>query len=89
LPGWAGPGGRAAQGLTYEDGIAAALFLLGLRLLTTGKLLSGAVLMTGAMLWAAYRRVSHRSADMSPGSRAPARFVRECDPADIRDAHRR
>lgn len=41
---------------TYEDGIAAVLFLLGLRMLTTGSLLPGATLMSGAILWAAWRR---------------------------------
>ena len=32
---------------------AAGLFLLGLRLFTTGRLVTGAALMAGAMLWAA------------------------------------
>jgi len=44
------------KGITYEDGIAAALFLLGLKLLTGGRLLTGAVLMAGSLCWAAYRR---------------------------------
>ncbi len=52
---WAWWTGRL-KSFTYEDGVAAGLFLLGLRLLTTGKLLPGAVLMGGALLWAAYRR---------------------------------
>jgi hypothetical protein len=87
--GWAWWTGRL-KGLTYEDGIAAALFLLGLRLLTTGKLLSGAVLMTGALLWAAYRRASHRSRNMSPeDARRLLGLSADANLADIRDAHRR
>ena len=53
--GWAWWTGRL-KGYTYEDGIAAALFLLGVRLLTTGRVLPGAALMSGSLLWAAYRR---------------------------------
>ena len=52
---WAWATGRL-KGFTYEDGVAAGLFLLGLRLLTTGRLVPGALLMTGSLLWAAYRR---------------------------------
>ena len=44
------------KGFTYEDGVAAGIFLLGLRLMTTGRILIGAVLMSGALLWAAHRR---------------------------------
>ncbi|HLL58742.1 MAG TPA: hypothetical protein VK391_02500, partial [Allosphingosinicella sp.] len=53
--GWAWWTGKL-KGYTYEDGVAAALFLLGLRLLTTGRVLPGAALMAGSILWAAYRR---------------------------------
>ena len=52
---WAWATGRL-KNFTYEDGIAAGLFLLGLRLLTTGRVVIGAVLMGGSMLWAAHRR---------------------------------
>ncbi|HZG09666.1 MAG TPA: DnaJ domain-containing protein [Allosphingosinicella sp.] len=52
---WGWTTGRL-KNFTYEDGVAAALFLLGLRLLTTGKLIPGAALMGGALLWAAHRR---------------------------------
>ncbi len=48
--GWAWWTGKL-KGYTYEDGVAAVLFLLGVRLLTTGKLLPGAALMAGALLW--------------------------------------
>jgi hypothetical protein len=79
------------KGFTYEDGIAAAVFLLGLRLLTTGRVLIGATLMAGALLWAAYRRPPR-------GKKAPmpvddARRLLGIGPdaslAEIRDAHRR
>jgi uncharacterized membrane protein len=52
---WAFATGRL-KGFTYEDGVAAVLFLLGLRLFTTGKLILGAALMAGALLWASWRR---------------------------------
>lgn len=89
--GWAWWTGRL-KGFTYEDAAAATLFLLGLRLLTTGKLLMGSVLMAGALLWAAHRR---RSA--APSSTAmpieDARRLLGVTPdaslAEIRDAHRR
>src|SRR3712207_9360496 len=55
--GWAWYTGRLKR-FTYEDGVALALFLLGLRLMTTGKVLLGTVLMAGALFWAAYRRRS-------------------------------
>jgi hypothetical protein len=87
--GWAWWTGRL-RGYTYEDGVALALFLLGLRLMTTGRPLPGAALMAGAILWAAYRR--GRS-----GARAmpveDARKLLGVGPgaslAEIRDAHRR
>jgi len=72
--GWAWWTGRLKR-FTYEDGIALALFLLGLRLLTTGRVLPGAALMAGAVLWAAYRR-GRRSAPprlRQCRSRMPAR----------------
>ena len=50
-----------------DDGIAIAVFLLGLRLLTTGKTLFGALLMAGSLLYAGWRR---------------GRFVRQGMPLD-------
>ena len=44
------------KGFSYEDGLAAVLFLLGLRLMATGRPLIGAGLMGGALLWAEHRR---------------------------------
>jgi hypothetical protein len=89
--GWAWMSGRL-KGYTYEDGIALALFLLGVRLLTTGRPLPGAVLMAGALLWGAYRR--SRIASPSPGMPVEdARKLLGVGPgaslSEIRDAHRR
>ena len=87
--GWAWWTGRL-KGYTYEDGVAAALFLLGLRLLTTGRPLPGAVLMSGAILWAAYRRKKLSAPNMSVGeARALLGVGENATLAEIRDAHRR
>jgi hypothetical protein len=86
---WAWATGRL-KNFTYEDGVAAALFLLGLRLLTTGRLLIGAVLMSGAILWAAHRRTSRKPRPM-PVEDA-RRLLGVGDGAsleEIRSAHRR
>ena len=88
--GWAWWTGRL-RGFTYEDGIAAALFLLGLRLLTTGKVVPGSLLMGGALLWAAYRR--RRGPAIAPMPVDDARRLLGVGPeaslSEIRDAHRR
>jgi len=87
--GWAWWTGRL-KGYTYEDGVAAALFLLGLRLLTTGRPLPGALLMSGAILWAAYRRKKLSASNMSVGEARALLGVNEhASLAEIRDAHRR
>jgi hypothetical protein len=87
--GWAWWTGRL-KGFTYEDGIAAACFLLGLRLLGTGRMLPGAILMSGALLWAAWRRAHWRSSTMSPDDARRLLGVSEhATLAEIRDAHRR
>lgn len=90
--GWAWWSGRL-KGFTYEDGIAAAVFLLGLRLLTTGRLLAGSVLMAGSLFWAAYRR-GRRT--IPPPPVIPVEEARnllgvgpDASLAEIRDAHRR
>lgn len=86
---WAWWSGRL-KGVTYDDAIAAAIFLLGFRLLTTGKLLPGAVLMAGALLWAAHRRRQIGSASMSvQDARALLGVSADAGLGEIRDAHRR
>ena len=87
--GWAWWTGRLKR-FTYEDGVAAALFLLGLRLFTTGKLLPGAVLMAGALFWAAWRRRQFAASTMSPADARKLLGVGEdASLTEIRDAHRR
>ncbi|HWH22701.1 MAG TPA: DnaJ domain-containing protein [Allosphingosinicella sp.] len=89
VAGWAWWTGRL-KGATYEDAIAGVLFLLGLRLLTTGKLLPGAALMAGSLLWAAYRRGRRPKSQMSVAdARALLGVSEEASLAEIRDAHRR
>jgi hypothetical protein len=87
---WAWATGRLKH-FTYEDGVASVVFLLGLRLLTTGKLLPGAALMAGALLWAAHRRASFGKPKPMPVE--DARRLLGLDEAaslhDIRAAHRR
>ena len=86
---WAFATGRL-KGFTYEDGIAAMLFLLGFSLFTKGRLIVGAGLMAAALLWAAWRRQRPSSRPM------PAEDARRLLGVDegatlqeIRDAHRR
>ncbi|MDT9599339.1 J domain-containing protein [Sphingosinicella rhizophila] len=86
---WAWWTGRL-KGFTYEDGVAVGIFLLGLRLMTTGKILPGALLMAGAIFWAAYRRKRTAVPTMPVDD---ARRLLGVGPnaslAEIRDAHRR
>ncbi len=87
--GWAWWTGKL-RGYTYEDGVALAVFLLGLRLMTTGKVLPGAVLMAGAILWAAHRRRKLSSSAMPVEDARKLLGVKpEASLAEIRDAHRR
>jgi DnaJ family protein C protein 19 len=78
------------KGLSYEDVAAGIIFLLGFRLLSTGRLLGGAGLMAGALLWAAWRR---RSAGPPAMPVEDARRLLGVGPnatlVEIRDAHRR
>ena len=87
--GWAWWTGRLKR-FTYEDGVAAVLFLLGLRLFTTGKMLTGAVLMAGALFGAAWRRKQLAQDSMTPADARKLLGVSdEATLAEIREAHRR
>ena len=87
--GWAWWTGRL-KGLTYEDGIAAALFLLGLRFMTTGRVLPGALLMAAAMFWVAWRRRRVAAPAMPiEDARRLLGVAPDASLAEIRDAHRR
>jgi hypothetical protein len=86
---WAFATGRL-KGFTYEDGVAAILFLLGLRLFTTGKLIPGSALMAGALLWAAWRRSRPSQRPMPADDARRLLGVGEgATLQEIRDAHRR
>jgi hypothetical protein len=85
---WAWATGRL-KGFTYEDGVAAGLFLLGLRLLTTGRVLIGAVLMGGALLWAAHRRRPREKRMPVEDARRLLGVSETASLEDIRAAHRR
>ena len=87
--GWAWWTGRL-KGYTYEDGIAVAVFLLGLRLMTTGRVLPGAALMAGSLLWAAWRRKRSAAPAMNlDDARRLLGVSQDASLAEIRDAHRR
>ena len=86
---WAFATGRL-KGFTYEDGIAAASFLLGLSLFTKGRLILGAGLMAGALLWAAWRRQRPSAKPMPVADARRLLGVTEgATLQEIRDAHRR
>ena len=87
--GWAWWTGRL-KGYTYEDGVAAALFLLGLRLLTTGRILPGSALMAGSILWAAWRRRGGTARAMPvEDARKLLGVGPQASLTEIREAHRR
>jgi hypothetical protein len=87
--GWAWWTGRL-KGLTIEDGIAGAAFLLGLRFATTGRLAIGIPLMAGAALWGMYRHGRSESAAMPVAEARQLLGVDEkASLSEIREAHRR
>lgn len=86
---WAWKAGHL-RNYTLDDGIAALVFLLGLRFLMTGKLLIGSAMMAGSILWAAYRRPKKGARAMPvEEARALLGVGAEANLADIRAAHRR
>lgn len=87
--GWAWWTGRL-KGLAFEDGVAGAAFLLGLRFATTGRLAVGIPLITGAAVWALYRRRKPAAPSMPvEEARRLLGLADDASLADIRDAHRR
>jgi hypothetical protein len=86
---WAWATGRL-KGFTYEDGVAATLFLLGLSLMSKHQVLPGAILMSGALLWAAYRRKRKGPKPMPvEDARRLLGLTETASLDDIRTAHRR
>ena len=85
---WAFATGRL-KGFTYEDGVAAVTFLLGLRLFTTGRLVPGAALMAGALLWAAWRRRPSARPMPAEDARRLLGVTEGATLQEIREAHRR
>lgn len=86
---WAWWSGRL-RNVTLDDALSGALFLLGLRFLTTGKPLLGAGLMAGALLYAGYRRGRFAKPAMPlEDARRLLGVSADASLADIRAAHRR
>jgi hypothetical protein len=86
---WAWSSGRLRK-YTLDDAIAAALFLLGIRLLTTGRVLIGACLMAGSLLYGGYRRGRFARPTMPlDDARRLLGVPTDASLADIRAAHRR
>ena len=92
LVGWAWWSGRLKHFL-FEDWIALAAFLGGLRLAATGKAIVGVPMMAGGLVWGLYSLRSRRGPKLPPMPADEARKVLEVRPgaslADIRAAHRR
>lgn len=86
---WAWWSGRL-KGFSYDDVAAGLVFLLGLRFLTTGRLVPGAALMGSALLWAAWRRPRRPAPTMAVEDARRLLGVREgATLTEIRAAHRR
>jgi hypothetical protein len=86
---WAFATGRL-KNFTYEDGIAAILFLLGLSLFSKGRLILGAALMAASLLWAAWRRRRPAAQPMPVSDARKLLGVTEgATLEEIREAHRR
>jgi hypothetical protein len=85
---WAFATGRL-KGFTYEDGVAAISFLLGLRLFTTGRLVLGAAIMAAALLWAAWRRRPSARPMAAEDARRLLGVTEGATLQEIREAHRR
>jgi len=85
---WAWWSGRL-KGVTQDDMIAGLVFLLGLIMLTHGKLIPGAALMAAPLLWAAYRRKPREKAMPVEDARRLLGVGEHATLEEIRSAHRR
>lgn len=86
---WAWWSGRL-KGASLDDAIALAVFLLGLRFLTTGRTLLGAGLMAGGLLYGAVRRGRFARAGMPlDDARRLLGVSADAGTDEIRAAHRR
>ena len=86
---WAWWSGKLRR-LTFEDGLAGAALLLGLRFASTGKLALGLPLITGAALWGVYRARRAKTPTMPLDDARKLLGVGEgASLAEIREAHRR
>ena len=87
---WAWWTGKLKQ-FSLDDAIGATVFILGLRLLTTGKILPGAVLMAGGLLYVGFRRGRFRHETTMPleDARRLLGVPEGASIADIRAAQRR
>ena len=87
---WAWWTGRLKQ-FSLDDAIGATVFILGARMLTTGKFLPGAILMAGSILYIGYRRgrFCHNDAMPLDDARRLLGVPEGASVADIRAAHRR
>lgn len=87
---WAWWTGKLKQ-FSLDDAIGATVFILGIRLLTTGKVLPGAILMAGGLLYIGFRRGRFRHETTMPleDARRLLGVPEGASIADIRAAHRR
>ena len=86
---WAWWSGRL-RNVSLDDAIGAAISLLGLRLLTTGKVLTGALLISAGVLYLAYRRGRFTRPVMPvEDARRLLGVSADASLADVRAAHRR
>ena len=87
---WAWWTGRLKQ-FSLDDAIGATVFVLGARMLTTGRILPGAILMAGGLLYIGFRRGRFRQDTTMPleDARRLLGVPEGASIADIRAAHRR
>lgn len=76
--------------VTLDDALSAAVFLLGLRLLTTGKVLTGSIMIAGSLLYLGWRRGRFGRQGMPiDDARRLLGVSAEAGEEEIRAAHRR